>query len=65
MDDVGLGGEDHVANPVEGKDTTEGTRGGVCGLAAEGQHLVDLGTKVDDRPTLCGMGGTHHMDLVT
>jgi hypothetical protein len=42
-----------------------GTHGGVCGLAAEGRHPVDLGTKVADGPALCGIDDAQHMDLVT
>jgi hypothetical protein len=36
-------GEDRVTDPMEGKDTTEGNRGGVCGLATKGRCPVDLG----------------------
>jgi hypothetical protein len=65
MDDVTLRGEDRVMNPVEGKDTAKGTRGGVCDLAMKGRCPVDLGMKVDDGPASCGIDGVHYMDLVT
>jgi hypothetical protein len=50
MDDVGLGGGHRVMGLVEGKDMAEGTHDGACRLMAEGQHPVNLGTKVDDGP---------------
>jgi hypothetical protein len=42
-----------------------GTHGGVCGLATEGRHLVNLGTKVIGMPTLCGIDSVQHTDAVT
>jgi hypothetical protein len=42
-----------------------GTHGGVCGLATEGRHPVDLGTKLADRSTPCRIYGMQHTDPVT
>jgi hypothetical protein len=42
-----------------------GTHGGVCGLATEGRHTVDLGTNVTDRSALRGICSVQHTNPVT
>jgi hypothetical protein len=42
-----------------------GTHDGVCGLATEGRHSVDMGKKVADRPAPREIGGAQHTDPVT
>jgi hypothetical protein len=42
-----------------------GTHGGVFDLATKGRHLVDLGTKVTDRPALREIDSAQLMDPVT
>jgi hypothetical protein len=65
MDDVALEGEDCITDRMEGKGTTEGTRGEVCGLAMKGWCPVDLGMRVDNGHASRGIGGVHCMDMVT